>query len=609
VSGFFGIVREDGASVEDRFLQRIADALRFRGPDGVSIWSDGGMGSCFAFMRTGPAPQAAKQPVESQGRFRVWGDIRVDAREELWREISRHGTGLHPSASSEEYFLHAWQTWGPATLEKIIGDFSLALWDANEHTLWCARDLIGARPFYYAHVGPVFCFSNTLDALRCVPEIPCDLDETYVGDFLLEGWSLDQERTVYKEIHRLPAGNVLQFVNGRATVRRFRTLPVEPLLRFKRPEEYVENYLHLLRVAVKDRLPNGPTALYLSGGLDSGAVAAMALQMSDKFNYQQSLKGFTVSWNPLFKDPEPAAAKITAQHLRIAQEIFEEQDFVPIERSERQDGRSPEPVLEPFFARQQRHWRKIAAHSKVVLSGDGGDEILMGRAWPYLRWLWNSGDWAAIISDFGGYLLRHGRLPPLRGGFRARIVRIFRSEKILEPYPEWLNPEFESRANLRERWKEFRNRPVVQQYPVHSKGYTYFNTGFWAGVLEIDDTEWTGANVEHRVPLLDLRVAQFLLRLPPVPWCANKHLMRVAMKGVLPNAIVSRPKTPLAAEPLEEFSRQGGHTNFIAPRDTPETIKRFVNLEEWCETFCGPKGSLSWWNLRPLSLSKWLESH
>jgi asparagine synthase (glutamine-hydrolysing) len=558
-------------------------------------------------MRTGPAPQAVEQPVESEGRFRLWGDLRLDAREALWQEISRHGAGLHPNASDEEYFLRAWQTLAESALEKVNGDFSLALWDATQQTLWCARDFIGARPFYYAHVGPVFCFSNTLHVLRCIPEIPGDFDEIFIGDFLLEGWSLDASRTAYKHIHRLPAGHLLQFAKGQVAVRRFRELPVEELLRLKRPEEYVENFLHLLRLAVKDRLPNGPAALYLSGGLDSGAIAAMANHLAEKFSHRHLLKAFTVSWRPLIDDPEPEVAKVTARHLRIPHEVLEEQRFFPFERSLRGDGGTPEPVLEPFFARHQRDCHTIATHSTVVLSGDGGDEILMGQAWPYLVFLWNRREWPVLISDFGGYVLSHGRLPPLRGGFRARIRRMFIFEKSSAQYPEWLDPEFESRANLRQRWLQFRKEPDTR-YPVHAKGYRLFNTGFWAGVLETDDTEWTGANLELRVPLLDFRVAQFLLRLPPVPWCANKHFIRTAMKEFLPKAIVTRSKAPLAGDPLEQFGRQGGNANFGAP-NAPESLKTFVNLQKWCETFECPKGSFSWLNLRPLSLSKWFESH
>jgi asparagine synthase (glutamine-hydrolysing) len=251
VSGFFGVVRTDGAHVEERFLREITDEMRFRGPDGLQTWSGKNVGGCFAFMRTGPAAQADRQPVRGGERYLLWGDMRLDAREELREELGEGEFRIDADASSEEYFLRAWQQWGDGALNKVIGDFSLALWDIHEQTLWCARDFIGPRPFYYVHVGAVFSFANTLELLRRIPGVSSELDEIYLGDFLLETGNADPWRTAYRDIRRLPAGNVLRLKDGNAEVRRFRTLPVEEPLRLKRPEDYAEQYRLLLRAAVK----------------------------------------------------------------------------------------------------------------------------------------------------------------------------------------------------------------------------------------------------------------------------------------------------------------------------------------------------------------------
>jgi asparagine synthase (glutamine-hydrolysing) len=133
MSGFFGIVRLNGEPVREGLLKEIAEELRFRGPDGVNIWLDGAISGCFARMRAGPAKQAETQPVTAGERFRLWGDIRLDGLEELRNRLVETGR-LSEDASSEEYFLEAWQTWGPGALERIIGDFSLALWEAAKRT-------------------------------------------------------------------------------------------------------------------------------------------------------------------------------------------------------------------------------------------------------------------------------------------------------------------------------------------------------------------------------------------------------------------------------------------------------------------------------------------
>lgn len=607
MSGFFGMLREDGATVEERLLSAIGEELRLRGPEGVSVWSQAGVGGCFALMRKGPARQVDEQPVEACGRFRLWGDIRVDARERLRERLLEEGCHLGPDPSSEELFLQAWRFWGEGALQEVIGDFSLALWDAQEQALWCARDFVGARPFYYANTSGFFCFSNTLEILLRVPEVSRELDEAYVGDFLLEGWNVEPSRTVYRNIRRLPAGHVLKFSRGRAETRRFRKLPVEEPLRLARPEEYVEQYVEVLQAAVSDRLPQGATALYLSGGLDSSSVSALAAELAAARGQKELLKAFTVSWKPLLDDPEPQFAEITAKHLDIAHEILQDAETAPFERGECGVQMPPEPTLDIFFAREQRQYRRIAEHSNVVLSGDGGDDVLIGQAWPYLVHLFKRGEWTRWAGEFGGYAWRHKRLPPMHGGFRTRMRRLLWRDQEDMQYPMWLNENFEARTKLRERWRELKAAKPQQEHPVHPRAYGALHDGYWSRVLETEDAGWTGVNLESRAALLDLRVLRYFLRLPAVPWCVEKQICRVAMRKSLPKSIVERPKTPLVRDVLEALPLETwqGHLR----RAASDRLKAFVNWDKFCETLSAPKGSLSWLELRPLSLLKWLESH
>jgi asparagine synthase (glutamine-hydrolysing) len=607
MSGFFGMVREDGKPVEERFLVEIAEQLSFRGPDGRSVWTRANVGGCFTWMRTGPASQASQQPVVWENRFYLWGDLRLDGRRELWRLLGGSELTEELGATSEELLLRAWARWGESCLERVIGDFSFALWDAKEGSLWCARDFIGARPLYYAHAGGVFCFSNTLAILRSVPQISGALDEVFLGDFLLEGWNGEPARTVYRDIRRVPAGHLLRFTKDGVEVRRFRKLPIEEPLRLERAEEYVEAYLGLLKSAVNDRLPQGETALYLSGGLDSGSVCAVAAQIADERGQKEKLRAFTVSWEPFFKDPEPVFAEITKEYISVASEVLQEAELTPFEGAEAEAGRIPEPSLELVFLRDRRWHQKVAAYSNVVLAGDGGDEILTGQAWPYLVYLWRRGEWKEIAREFGGYFLMHGRIPPLRGGFRRRLGRLLKREDPFSGYPDWLNPEFAARAKLRQRWMELRNRKNSPVHPVHPQAYAALHGGYWADVLETEDAGWSGVRLETRAPLLDLRMLTFLLRLPPVPWCMNKELCRRAMRDRLPKGVVERPKTPLRRDPLEVCG-EGREWASNLPKVAPACLEEFVNWDKWCETFNHPKGSLSWGILRPVSLLHWLKA-
>jgi asparagine synthase (glutamine-hydrolysing) len=608
VSGFFGILRQDGEPVSPQLLEIVSEKMSFRAPDGQNIWLQGNFGSCFAYMRTGPAKQAAQQPVTWCNRLWLWGDIRLDGREELWAQATGNDAIEAADSSDEELVLRAWAKWGADSLERLMGDFSFALWDSQESALWCARDFIGPRPFFYAHVGGVFCFSNTLQIMRAVPEVSGGLDECFIADFLLDGWSLDLWSTVYRDIKRVPAGHLLKLTGNDITLNRFRKLPIEEPLRLRRAEEYVECYRDLLHKAVKDRLPGEATSLYLSGGLDSGVVCAVASQIAAERGQQEKLRAFTRSWNAYFPDPEPALAKMTARHLGLAQITLEEgttQLFAG--RSYELGELPPEPDDEIPFARTRSDLLSVAAHSNVVLSGEGGDEILEGQSWPSLVNLWKRRQWQEIIRDFGGYLWRHKRLPPLRAGIRSTLLGFVKREDPLDSYPEWLNEDFSRRLNLKQRWLQLRASPQMKEHSWHPIGYGILHSGICARALEPDDAGWTHVNLENRAPFFDLRVLKFLLRLPPVPWCMNKELSRRAMEGILPATILSRPKTPLTRNPVETASENQQWMRHL-PQAGPPQLETFVNWEKWCETLFDSKGSLKASILRPAILFFWLKA-
>jgi asparagine synthase (glutamine-hydrolysing) len=605
MSGFFGMLRLDGKPIEERFLEAIAEKMSFRGPHGRSVWKQDNLGGCFTLMRTGPAPQATQQPVNWRNLW-LWGDLRLDGRRDLQKQLALPDHIPAENATSEDLLLRAWAKWGSSALERIIGDFSFALWDAEQKSLWCARDFVGPRPFYYAQAPGLFCFSNTLHLLSSVPDLSRDLDEFFLGDFLLEGWNADPVRTVYRDIKRLPAGHYLELSNSKLITQRFLKLPIEEPSNLKSPEDYLETYRDLLRVAVSDRLPERATALYLSGGLDSSSVCAIASQIAGTTR-KKSLKAFTLSWKNLFDDPEPGFAKLTAHHLGIAHEILQEPHFRLFEDADLQDGRTPEPNEEVFFARERRLSRIIAAHSNVVLAGDGGDDILTGQAWPYLLHLSRQRKWKIIASEFGSFFWTHKTIPPLRGGFRTKLRQLSGPGDPFVGYPEWLNDDFVTRANLKQRWLELNNRSKNTEHPVHPNAYESLHDGYWAGVLETEDAGWNRVLLETRAPLLDLRVLTFLLRLPPVPWCIDKGLSRRAMRDYLPSDIVKRPKTPLKINPIERAWNSGDCLAGL-PLNPSGPIELFVNWSKWCETLYHSKGSVNSVILRPASLFLWLNA-
>jgi asparagine synthase (glutamine-hydrolysing) len=603
MSGFFGMVRTDGTAVEPRFFEGIAQRLRFRGPDGGQTWAKDGLGACFAYLETGNRHQSRSQPVQLGGRYTLLGDVRLDARKELIRELSDKKQEPIEGASDEELLLLAWSVWGEEALARLLGDFSFAIWDASQQTLFCARDFCGARPFFYSWREEVFCYSNTLNALRLAPEVSDILDETYVREFLLTGLCSDPTHTVWRDIRRLPAGHRLILSGGQVHIQRFLNLPIEEPLRFKQSSQYLENYRELLGQAVGDRLPQGKASFSLSGGLDSGSVCATAARIAKATGNSEALKAFTISWRPLFEDPEPEFAKLTAKHLDLAHEILEENPILPNECGA---ASAPEPNSELFLDRDHRLRQIISKHARVVLSGDGGDDILSGQSWPYLKYLYRRGEWTEILKSFGGYLGSHGRFPPLRGGFRSRLRRLTGARAKSPELPAWLNEGFAERG-CDQSETSFLERPGTEEHPLHPAAYRALHQGYWASVHETEDAGCTGVLLETRAPLLDLRILQFLLRVPPVPWCINKELSRRAMSGGLPNQVLVRPKAPLMEDPLELcWRRDGWRPN--PEKNPPKMIHEFVKWDSWLATLDRAKGYFTYEYLYPLSFSLWLKA-
>ena len=612
MSGFAGIVRTSRVALEEQDstdIETVAARLVFRGPDGTNIWRQGNVSFCFTFLRTGPAAQAETQPLSLDGLTWFLGEARLDGREEVIRWLNGRDESCRAEAPDEELILRAWRCSKPADRdglfqEILIGDYSFVLWDSAQSQLHCVRSLIGSRPFFYSRRESGFFFSNTLRALNAVPEISGDLDPEFLGDLLLHGWCTSAERSVYRDIRRLVPGHVLTFSKEGVRLRRVAKLPIEEPLRLTRSEEYVEEYLALVARAVRDRLPTEPTAVFMSGGLDSTTVAAVALDVLESRGARRGLEAICVGYRTLFDDPEPAAASTVAQYLGIPMDVLEASNFAPFLGWDNAEFVIPEPLTDPFHALVIRQFQLVGAKARVVLSGDGGDDVLLGPAWPYVKYLLSRRKMGALLGAFGGYFLKHGRIPPLRAGILWRMRTLMGTQD--DPkYPEWLNPDFERSAQLRARWQELKAKPE-EEHPLHPRAYFALNAPSWPQMREYDDCAWTGSLVETRAPLLDVRLLKFELRLPPVPWCIDKEIVRRAMVGKLPELIRRRPKAPLAQEPLDMFVTKSQWKP--SPACVSRRIHEFVNWKKWQATPLRKTGSNLLTAVRPIALDLWLKS-
>lgn len=616
MSGFAGIVRMeptlDTAQADRAAIARMAETIAFRGPDAQQQFSRDGASFAFSLLTTGPAPQAAEQPVALDGETRLIGDVRLDRRRELVESLIQQGQTCSQSATDEEIVLLAWKLWretgaGRTFFDELHGDYSFALWEPDRRELHCFRDVMGGRPFYYCSDAGVLSFSNTLRAVHQAPGFNDELDREYIGDFLLISWCPRPTRTVYRRIRRLPAGHWLTFSPIGLRLQRFQQVPVEEPLFLKPSAAYVETYRDLLERAVADRLPSGPAAIFLSGGMDSTTVAETVCALREKAGWQKKLHALCADLRPLFADQEGLVATKAAQYLGIDFELCSRGDTLPFSRFGELSERLPEPVADPYWETYFYMCQRLIEKSRVMLSGYGGDNVLNNETWPYLVYLAKRGKFVRAFVEFGAYAITHKELPPLRAGIRARLRRWFGKPEYKPTYPSWVAPDFADKFDLKNRWDELWRKPPAQ-HPTHPYAYFTLTDAFWPHVQDKEDAAGIGLPMESRSPLLDYRLLRFLLRLPAMPWCANKEIMRRAMQGRLPEAILRRRKSPLAQEPLYLHIKNKSW-NPAQVRELSPAIAEYVNWPE----LLGESGRAEnasyqeqWAAVPPIALNFWL---
>jgi asparagine synthase (glutamine-hydrolysing) len=605
LSGIAGIFHLDGAPIDRALLQSLVDFLSYRGPDARGIWMEGSIGLGHALLRTTHESRSERQPSSLDGRCWIVADARLDCRAELIAELQRARREVHANAPDCELILQAYATWGTPCVDHLRGDFSFAVWDAGHKQLFCARDHFGLKPFYYAQVGELFLFSNTLNCIRLHPRVSGGLNDVAIGDFLLFGLNYDNATTSFRDIQRLPPAHSLTVSVRGVQSRCYWTPPTDGRIRYAKPEEYVENFQSLLERAVADRLRTDHVGILLSGGLDSSSVAAVAKEVSGKSSTAVEIRAYTYVYNSLIPDREGDYARAVGEILRIPVRFMALDQARLFERYDDPEVDRPEPVDNPFLAVISDSYRNISADRRVLLSGEGCDNLMDFQMWPYAEDLRRRREWWRLLTDVANYLWV--RPFPWRG-IRTRALRLAGKDPDQPIYPEWLAPEFSRRANLHHRWKEQTELSKSWvAHPIHPRGHGSLALPQWTNLFEVEDAGATGYPVETRYPFLDLRMVNFLLAIPPFPWFFKKTLLREAMKGRLPERVRTRPKTPQQGDPVSAQLRLTG-ADLLKEMPWSTGLDRYIARS----ALEAPHGKMNQEqlsvSLRPYCLNIWLQA-
>ena len=534
MSGIVGLLNADGAPLDVALLTRMTAAMAFRGPDARQIWANNHVGLGHTLFRTGFQSERESQPCSLGADVWIAADARIDGRAALVQRLLERGHQVSTGAPDAEVILHAYLVWGDHCLDHLIGDFAFVLWDGRQKRLLAARDQIGVAQLFYSQAGGTLLVGNTLHSLLLHPGVPDTLDEQTLADVALFVVTLDDAATGYSAIRRVPAGHKLVCDRSGLYVDRYWTLrrPAQPL-RYSRPEDYAEHFRLLFDEAVGDRLRTDRAGSQLSGGMDSSSIAVTAHRRLQANGQPFDLRALSIEYPTLIQDQEGRLAAQVAAHSGFPVEVLNGETYLSAEPPAEPAWVPPEPGVATVWVMEEI-CRRTAAFAPVLLTGYGGDPLL---APPEMSW---HRAWAA---------LRHGSWKwPVR-----RLASMGREWHLREPgpLPAWVNGQWARDLDLADRSTLFRQRSRRDQVGV---------TGapLWRALFAWSDAGYNGRALSIRFPFFDLRLLEFVLVIPPVPWLEDKHLLRAAMGERLPGGVGTRPKTVMPGDVTLEQHKQAG---------------------------------------------------
>ncbi len=549
MSGIAGVLQLDSAPPDRDFAAAMADFLGFRGPDGQDIWVGDSAALVHTLLRTTEEAAMERQPASLDGKVWITADARIDARRDLIREL-----GIEDSALARpdcELILHAYERWGEACVDHLMGDFAFAIWDCRNRKLFCARDQFGVKPFYYAFRGGVFVFSNTLDCVRAHPAVSDELDDAAIADFLVIGEYIDSEATAFRTIRRLPEAHTLTVSPAQGLSTRQYWSPAEnERIRYRRTGDYVEHFSALMEAAVADRLRTGRVEVSMSGGLDSTSLAAFARKVSPGLD----LRAHTFGFSHLVPDDERIFAGMAAKALKMESGFLALDDALPYRHGA--SGQTPEPMNSPFGWRVTEYYRRMASETAVVFTGHGADALFSLSpltTWASVRAI----PPVAFAANMVRYAFDQGTAPRFR--LRSTLKHFLgRASEYRVDIPAWLNPDLAQRCAVDDRVTAYSRQCQTGEGPRSLARYS-LSGSYWSRLFETQsDAARFGVGIEFRHPYFDLRVVRWLLAIPELPFCMDKWLLRMALRGLLPETVRKRRKSPARADSFDAAFRRHG---------------------------------------------------
>jgi asparagine synthase (glutamine-hydrolysing) len=627
--GIAGIVSADRLRPDDgERVIGMRDVLAHRGPDAAGLFVDHFV--ALGHRRLSIVDLAAgKQPLANEDDT-IWisfnGEIYNHA--DLRRELEPHGH-VYRTRSDTETIVHAYEQWGDNCVTRLRGMFAFAIWDAPKRRLLLARDRLGIKPLYWSRSGSRLIFASEMKSLLESGQVAPRANESALSE-LLSTRSLAGTRTMFDGIFKLMPGHVLTFEDGNITTRKYWDIPVDLDDTPRSRADDVRRFRALLEESVRLRLmADVPLGVFLSGGIDSSVIAALMARMIDR-----PLQTFSVAFaDRAYNELEYAREVSRAIGADAHEIVIDDRDFFTA--LPRLLWHEDEPIAHPSSVPLYFVSSLAREHVKVVLTGEGSDELLAGYGrYPRALFNWRAG---SIYSRTIPAAIR-SRIAASLASVPGKLGRYARRSFVgVDHTPEHAFFDNFAAINLSTQHRVLSPAlaPFVSPEVAYGPSMAYFNApgddagvlsrflyadlkGYLVELLMKQDQMSMAASIESRVPFLDHHLVEFAARLPAdrkLSRFSTKRILREAAADILPQRILTRPKmgfpVPFASwlrngwgdvvreVLLDRRSRERGLTvtpaveQMFAPdvqSAHADVIWTLFNLELWYRTFIDGHG-------------------
>ncbi|HEX6511510.1 MAG TPA: asparagine synthase (glutamine-hydrolyzing), partial [Chloroflexota bacterium] len=498
--GIAGILRWDGQPIAAQTIGGMTSILAHRGPDDEGLWTEGPVGLGNRRLAIIDLSPAAHQPMASAG-----GEAVIVYNGELYNyqalrlELEAAGRQFH-SRSDTEVVLQAYLEWGEDCLQRFNGHLAFAIWDRRLKRLFLARDRFGVKPLYYLYDGSKLLFGSEIKAILAHPEVRASVSPAAMNEYFVFQNVLS-DLTLFEGVHLLPAGCWLSADLERPAEprqRRYWDFRVASALPNISREEAVEELQRLFDQAVTRQLMSDvPVGCYLSGGMDSGSITAVARRQLGRLTTftlgfdLSSASGLELAFDER-ANSEMLSNLLKTEHYEMVLHAGDMEAVMPELIWHLEDPRVGQCYPNYYVA------RLAGKFVKVVLSGAGGDELFAGYPWRYYRGLNSRGshDFYANYYDFWQ------RLVPDADKAALFQPSVYPDIKDLSPF-DTFKSVIEGADLPLESNQDF----------VNASLYFELKT-FLHGLLLVEDKVSMAHSLETRAPFLDNDLAEFALRLP-----------------------------------------------------------------------------------------------